>query len=259
MNQDSGVDLESLKVDGGMVQNELLMQFQADLLGVPVIRPEGRRDHGARRRLRGGPGDRVLGEQEDLRENWQEDKRWEPKMDPASATSTTSTGRRPSRGPSTGSSTSSEHAPGGVARSGAPLRRARLTRHDHAADRGAGRSAAARTGAGVAWDAALRGYDVILVDRADLAEGTSGRFHGLLHSGGRYVVKDPIAADECVEENAIVRSVAVRRRSRTPAGCSSRRPTTTPPTATSSSPAAPRPGCRRRRSTSPRRCAASRG
>src|SRR4051812_45262566 len=63
------------------------------------------------------------------------------------------------------------------------------------------------TGAGVAWDAALRGYDVTLVDRADLAEGTSGRFHGLLHSGGRYVVKDPVAADECVAENAILRRV----------------------------------------------------
>ena len=47
------------------------------------------------------------------------------------------------------------------------------------------------TGAGVAWDAALRGFDVVLVERGDLAEGTSGRFHGLLHSGGRYVVKDP--------------------------------------------------------------------
>jgi glycerol-3-phosphate dehydrogenase len=63
------------------------------------------------------------------------------------------------------------------------------------------------TGAGVAWDAALRGYDVVLVDRADLAEGTSGRFHGLLHSGGRYVVKDPVAAVECVEENAIMRRI----------------------------------------------------
>src|SRR4051794_25646677 len=63
------------------------------------------------------------------------------------------------------------------------------------------------TGAGVAWDAALRGYDVVLVDRADLAEGTSGRFHGLLHSGGRYVVKDPVAAVECVDENAILRRV----------------------------------------------------
>ena len=64
------------------------------------------------------------------------------------------------------------------------------------------------TGAGVAWDAALRGFDVVLVDRADLAEGTSGRFHGLLHSGGRYVVKDPHAAEECVAENAILRRVA---------------------------------------------------
>src|SRR6476660_5769622 len=59
------------------------------------------------------------------------------------------------------------------------------------------------TGSGVAWDAALRGFDVVLVDRADLAEGTSGRFHGLLHSGGRYAVKDPQAA-----ENAILRRVA---------------------------------------------------
>src|SRR6478736_5299565 len=64
------------------------------------------------------------------------------------------------------------------------------------------------TGAGVAWDAALRGYDVVLVDRADLAEGTSGRFHGLLHSGGRYVVKDPRAAEECIAENRILRAVA---------------------------------------------------
>src|SRR5919109_4712390 len=63
------------------------------------------------------------------------------------------------------------------------------------------------TGAGVAWDSALRGFDTILVDRADLAEGTSGRFHGLLHSGGRYVVKDRVAAIECVHENAILRRV----------------------------------------------------
>ncbi len=64
------------------------------------------------------------------------------------------------------------------------------------------------TGAGLAWDAALRGLDVILVDRADLAEGTSGRFHGLLHSGARYVVKDPPAARECIAENRILRQIA---------------------------------------------------
>ena len=61
------------------------------------------------------------------------------------------------------------------------------------------------TGVGVAWDAALRGYDTILVERRDLAHGTSGRFHGLLHSGGRYVVKDPISAQECIHENRILR------------------------------------------------------
>src|SRR4051812_47457697 len=64
------------------------------------------------------------------------------------------------------------------------------------------------TGAGVAWDCALRGYDTILVERRDLSEGTSGRFHGLLHSGGRYAVKDPNAAVECVQENAVLRRIA---------------------------------------------------
>ena len=64
------------------------------------------------------------------------------------------------------------------------------------------------TGTGVAWDATLRGLDVILVERDDLAQGTSGRFHGLLHSGGRYVVNDPTAARECIEENRILRQIA---------------------------------------------------
>jgi glycerol-3-phosphate dehydrogenase len=64
------------------------------------------------------------------------------------------------------------------------------------------------TGAGVAWDAALRGFDVVVVERADLAEGTSGRFHGLVHSGGRYAVKDPRAAVECIVENRVLRRVA---------------------------------------------------
>jgi glycerol-3-phosphate dehydrogenase len=64
------------------------------------------------------------------------------------------------------------------------------------------------TGVGVAWDAATRGLSAILVERRDLAEGTSGRFHGLLHSGGRYAVKDPNAARECVAENRIVRRIA---------------------------------------------------
>jgi glycerol-3-phosphate dehydrogenase len=64
------------------------------------------------------------------------------------------------------------------------------------------------TGSGVAWDAATRGFETILVERKDLAEGTTGRFHGLLHSGGRYAVKDRGAAEECIQENRILRRVA---------------------------------------------------
>ena len=64
------------------------------------------------------------------------------------------------------------------------------------------------TGAGVARDAALRGLSTVLVERGDLAAGTTGRFHGLLHSGGRYAVKDPVAARECVVENPILRRTA---------------------------------------------------
>lgn len=61
------------------------------------------------------------------------------------------------------------------------------------------------TGAGVLRDLAMRGFDAVMVERADLAQGTSGRFHGLLHSGGRYVISDPHSATECAEENVILR------------------------------------------------------
>ncbi|MBX7232848.1 MAG: anaerobic glycerol-3-phosphate dehydrogenase subunit A [Caldilineales bacterium] len=61
------------------------------------------------------------------------------------------------------------------------------------------------TGTGVAWDAALRGFQVVLVEKRDLTHGTTGRYHGLLHSGGRYVVKDPVSATECIHENRILR------------------------------------------------------
>lgn len=63
------------------------------------------------------------------------------------------------------------------------------------------------TGAGVLRDLALRGYRCILVEKGDLTHGTTGRYHGLLHSGGRYVVKDPQAAKECIEENRILRRI----------------------------------------------------
>ncbi len=63
------------------------------------------------------------------------------------------------------------------------------------------------TGTGVVRDLALRGFKTILVEKADFAQGTTGRYHGLLHSGGRYAVKDPSAAKECIEENRILRRI----------------------------------------------------
>ncbi len=63
------------------------------------------------------------------------------------------------------------------------------------------------TGTGVLRDLAMRGYKCVLLERRDLAYGTTGRFHGLLHSGGRYVVKDPQAARECYAENKILRRI----------------------------------------------------
>ena len=81
MATDSGVNLESLKVDGGMVANELLMQFQADLLGVPVYRPEVAETTALGAAYAAGLATGFWNSEEDLRENWAEDKRWEPKMD----------------------------------------------------------------------------------------------------------------------------------------------------------------------------------
>ena len=83
MDSDSGVALESLKVDGGMVGNDLLMQFQADLLGVPVIRPKVPETTSLGAAYAAGLATGFWNEVEDLRENWVEDKRWEPQMDSA--------------------------------------------------------------------------------------------------------------------------------------------------------------------------------
>jgi glycerol kinase len=81
MNADSGVDLESLKVDGGMVVNDTLMQFQADILGVPVIRPQVAETTALGAAYAAGLATGFWNTEDELRENWVEDKRWEPQMD----------------------------------------------------------------------------------------------------------------------------------------------------------------------------------
>jgi len=83
MNADSGVELTSLKVDGGMVVNELLMQFQADILGVPVIRPVVAETTALGAAYAAGLAVGFWAGEDDIRRNWAEDKRWEPSMEDA--------------------------------------------------------------------------------------------------------------------------------------------------------------------------------
>jgi glycerol kinase len=81
MEADSGVKLKELKVDGGMVYNDLLMQFQADVLQVPVIRPKVAETTALGAAYAAGLAVGFWGSTNDLRENWGKDASWEPKMD----------------------------------------------------------------------------------------------------------------------------------------------------------------------------------
>ncbi len=81
MNADSGVPLQELRVDGGMVGNETLMQFQADLLGVDVVRPKVTETTALGAAYAAGLAVSYWASQDELRGNWREDKRWTPRLD----------------------------------------------------------------------------------------------------------------------------------------------------------------------------------
>jgi len=80
MEQDSGVKLTALKVDGGMVHNETLMQFQADILGVPVVRPVVAETTALGAAYAAGLAVGYWSDPDDLRRNWQVDRTWQPAM-----------------------------------------------------------------------------------------------------------------------------------------------------------------------------------
>jgi glycerol kinase len=81
VNADSGVPLTELKVDGGATANDLLMQFQADIIGVPVVRPVVAETTALGAAYAAGLAVGFWSGLDDLRANWQEDARWEPTMD----------------------------------------------------------------------------------------------------------------------------------------------------------------------------------
>ncbi|WP_121866840.1 glycerol kinase GlpK [Glutamicibacter nicotianae] len=84
VNADAEVPLTELKVDGGMVANEALMQFQADILGVPVVRPQVTETTALGAAYAAGLAAGFWKDLGELEQNWAEDKRWEPTMDEAS-------------------------------------------------------------------------------------------------------------------------------------------------------------------------------
>lgn len=83
MEKDSGVTLKSLRVDGGMVRNDLLMQFQADLIGVPVIRPQVTETTALGAAYAAGLAVGFWRDMDELRANWGRDHEWQPNMDVA--------------------------------------------------------------------------------------------------------------------------------------------------------------------------------
>ena len=83
MNADSGQALTELKVDGGMTRDELLMQFQADQVGVPVVRPKVAETTALGAAYASGIAVGFWSGTQDVIDNWAEDKRWEPTMEEA--------------------------------------------------------------------------------------------------------------------------------------------------------------------------------
>ena len=86
MNADSGVELKALKVDGGMVYNDLLMQFQADVLGVPVVRPKVAETTALGAAYAAGLAVGFWQSADDIRKNWGMDKTWQPSADDTART-----------------------------------------------------------------------------------------------------------------------------------------------------------------------------
>jgi glycerol kinase len=80
MNKDSCVTLTALKVDGGMVFNDLLMKFQADILGVPVIRPTVAETTSLGAAYAAGLAVGYWSSTKDLCENWAKEREWQPEM-----------------------------------------------------------------------------------------------------------------------------------------------------------------------------------
>ena len=197
---DAGIALAELRVDGGAAANDVLLQFQADLLGVPVVRPEVTETTALGAAYLAGLAVGFWDSTEALAQHWRADKRFEPSM-PAG------TGCRAARR---------------VARSAEPVEELDRTgtiamrRPDMIARLDARREpwdivviGGGATGVGIAVDAASRGYDVLLLEQHDFGKGTSSRSTKLVHGGVRYLEQGNIAlVMEALKERGLLRQNA---------------------------------------------------
>ena len=81
MRQDAGLEIPELRVDGGASANDLLMQFQADILGVPVVRPQVTETTALGAAYLAGLAVGYWDDEREITENWEEDRRFEPNME----------------------------------------------------------------------------------------------------------------------------------------------------------------------------------
>ena len=200
MHGDAGIGLPELRVDGGAAANDVLMQFQADLLGVPVVRPAVTETTALGAAYLAGLAVGFWDSIDEIAGQWRVDRRFEPRMPAADAARLRERWQR------------------GVAaiegldpRDGTIMNRAEMLARLRASNGtwdlvivGGG-----ATGVGIAVDAASRGYDVLLLEQHDFGKGTSSRSTKLVHGGVRYLEQGNIAlVMEALKERGLLRQNA---------------------------------------------------
>ena len=197
--RDAGIPLSELRVDGGAATNDLLMQFQADLLGVPVVRPAVTETTALGAAYLAGLAVGFWRPQRKSHGQWQVERRFEPAMARSDAERLRGRWRE-----------AVDRAKGWVPRHGRMTRDdmlSRLARHRGPWDFlviGGG-----ATGVGVAVDAASRGYSVLLLEQSDFGKGTSSRSTKLVHGGVRYLEQGNISlVMEALKERGLLRQNA---------------------------------------------------
>ena len=192
MTADTGTSLQELRVDGGASQNNLLMQFQADLLGVPVVRPAVTETTALGAAYLAGLAVGIWPSPDAIASHHAVERRFEPRLAPDQANALR--GRW--------AEALARETMGQAMNRSAMLRQARARREPWDIVIVGGGA----TGAGVAVDASARGFDVLLLEQSDFGKGTSSRSTKLVHGGVRYLEQGDLPlVTEALRERGLLR------------------------------------------------------